>query len=127
MALGVVHLASTGAVYPESVRSILEAGVVGSVDADPLLAERRGAGFWYVSSGLLLVGLGAIMRNDENAHGRPSPATAPVLVATGLWGILLTPVSGFWAFLPIAWLARAPARRRGGSPRSPSTRGSLRG
>lgn len=107
MVLGSVHVATVGVFYPASVRSILKAAVLSSVDADPALVERRGVGFWYLTSGLLLIGLGAIVRGQEKTHGRPPPATAPVLLATGVWGILLTPTSGFWAFLPIAWLARA--------------------
>ncbi len=110
MVLGTVHVTSVHAFYPESVRSVLDAGVVASVDADPTLTERRGVGFWYVTSGLMVIGLGAIVRGHENAHGRPPAATAPVLVATGLWGALLMPVSPFWFFLPIAWLARPSAR-----------------
>jgi len=110
MVLGIAHVTSVHAFYPESVRSVVDGGVVASVEAEPMLAERRGVGFWYVTSGLLTIGLGAIVRGHENTHGRPPPATAPVLVATGLWGALLMPVSPFWLFLPIAGLARSSAR-----------------
>ncbi len=112
MVLGIVHVTSVHAFYPESVRSVMDGGVVASVDAEPMLTERRGVGFWYVTSGLMVIGLGAIVRGHENAYGRPPPATAPVLVATGLWGVLLMPVSPFWLFLPIAWLARSSAAFR---------------
>jgi hypothetical protein len=108
--LGTVHVASVHAFHPESVRSVLDGGVVASVDAEPTLAERRGVGFWYVTSGLMTIGLGVVVRGHENVHGRPPAATASVLVGTGLWGVLLMPVSPFWLFLPIAWLARSSGR-----------------
>ncbi|TYP89045.1 DUF6463 family protein [Blastococcus xanthinilyticus] len=113
--LGVAHVASVHAFYPESVRSVVDGGVIASVDADPVLTERRGVGFWYVTSGLGVIGLGAIVRGHEKVHGRPPPATATVLVATGLWGVLLMPASPFWLFLPIAWLARRSANIGGRS------------
>ena len=112
MVLGIVHVTSVHACYPASVRSVMDGGVDASVDAEPMLTERRGVGFWYVTSGLMVIGLGAIVRGHENTYGRPPPATAPVLVATGLWGALLMPVSPFWLFLPIAWLARSSAAFR---------------
>lgn len=111
MVLGSVHIATTGMFYPASVRSIIKAGVVSSVDADPALAERRGVGFWYFTSGLLLIGLGATVREREKAHGCPPRSTAAILGLTGLWGITLSPASGFWLFLPIAWLAHTARRR----------------
>lgn len=110
--LGVAHVASVHAFYPESVRSIMDGGVIASVDADPVLTERRSVGFWYVTSGLAVIGLGAIVRGHEKVHGRPPAATATVLVATGLWGVLLMPASPFWLFLPIAGLARWSANTR---------------
>ncbi|MFC0681233.1 DUF6463 family protein [Lysobacter korlensis] len=119
VALGLVHIAAVGAVYPGSVRSIREAGVIGSLDAEPALAERRGVGFWYVTTGLFLIGQGAMVREHENAHGRPPATATPLLLLIGAWGAALTPVSGFWLFLPIALLARRGRRSHRPSENAP--------
>jgi hypothetical protein len=101
-----LHLATTTVFYGESVRSIVDAGVLGAVDEDASLATLRGAGFWYVTVGVYLglVGL-MVMRAERRGDGVPRGFTW-VMAATGVWGALLSPASGFWLFLPIAGLAR---------------------
>jgi hypothetical protein len=100
-----LHVATTSVFYGESVTSILDAGVLGAVDKDPSLAALRGAGFWYVTAGLYmgLVGV-SVMRAERRGEGAPR-GFAWAMGVTGVWGALLTPASGFWLFLPIAWLA----------------------
>lgn len=63
--------------------------------------------------GLFLGLVGAVVMVGER-RGRGAPdGFAVALVVTGLWGVVLSPVSGFWAFFPIAWLAhRTRGRRR---------------
>jgi hypothetical protein len=113
--LAVVHLATAPAFYGDSVRSSLDAGVLGAVDSDPDLATLRGAAFWYVTVGLFLGLIGwVVMVAERRGQGAPR-GFAMVMAATGVWGVLLVPVSGFWLFFPIAWLAwrnTAPAHMR---------------
>jgi hypothetical protein len=42
--IGLVHLATTGVFYPESVRSFVQGRVLGAVEADPELAAVRESG-----------------------------------------------------------------------------------
>ena len=113
--LAVVHLATASAFYGDSVRSIVDAGVLGAVDSDPELATLRGAAFWYITVGLFLGLIGwVVMVAERRGQGAPR-GFAVVMAVTGLWGVLLVPVSGFWLFFPIAWLAwrnTAPAQTR---------------
>lgn len=105
VALAGVHLAGTTFLYGDSVRSILDGGVVGAVDADPALTTVRGAAFWYVTAGLILGLLGLMVLGQERRVGSPPAGFATLMAVTGVWGLVLSPISGFWLFLPIAVLA----------------------
>lgn len=112
-ALSFVHLATTGVFYADSARSVLDVGVLAALDRDPELAALRGVGFWYVTAGLLLGGIGVAVARHEHAEGRPPRGFAALMAGIGLWGVLLTPASGFWLFFAIAALAgRNRARSR---------------
>ena len=107
--IGVVHVAATRAFYPESVRSIIQGGVIGAVEADPALTALRGVGFWYATAGLGVIALGLAVCHVERA-GRLRSDTAAVLAGIGAWGVSLVPKSGFWLFFPVAALAAVRAR-----------------
>ena len=113
--LALVHVTMAPAFYADSLRSILDGGVLGSVDADPSLATLRAAAFFYMTVGILLGLVGwMVMGAERRGQGAPS-GYATALVVTGLWGVALSPLSGFWLFFAIAWLARrnaAPTRAR---------------
>ncbi|WP_324605891.1 DUF6463 family protein [Isoptericola variabilis] len=110
--LAAVHVAATPVFYPESVRSILDARVLGAVDSDPAQATLRGVAFWYVTVGLVLGLVGSsVMAAERRGDGAPR-GFATLMAATGLWGVVLSAVSGFWFSFPIAWLARRSSRRR---------------
>jgi hypothetical protein len=48
-------VAITPRLFRRSVRSILDGGVIGSIEADPDQAELRGLAFWYATAGLMLM------------------------------------------------------------------------
>ena len=109
-AVGVIHLAITPMVHGASLRSVIEGGVIASIEAEPALAERRGVGFWYATSGLALVAYGIAIAERER-QAAPLPASLPVVMTgIGAWGVLLMPKSPFWVFGPLA--ALAAVRRR---------------
>lgn len=82
---GVVHVAITPVLFPESVRSVLAAGVVGSIQADPGLAQLRGLGFWYTTTGLGLVFTGWAVSALER-RAAPVPAALPLFLAASAPG-----------------------------------------
>ena len=111
-AVGVIHVAITPLLHGASVRSVLDGGVVATIKAKPALAEPRGVGFWYTTSGLALIAYGIAIAERER-QAAPLPASLPVtLVALGTWGVVLMPKSPFWVFGPLAVLAAG--RRRAG-------------
>ncbi len=50
--VGAVHIAITPLIFPSSVQSIVEGGVIASIEADPEQAGLRGFAFWYASRDL---------------------------------------------------------------------------
>ncbi|GAB3838912.1 DUF6463 family protein [Kribbella italica] len=111
-AVAVVHLAITPVVYADSSRSIRDAGIVGSVDADPELVDLRSASFWYASSGWAMLLLAVLIGRVERREGVvPAPAVWG-LAGISLWGLLFMPVSGFLALLGVASYAGLRRRRR---------------
>ena len=109
-AVGVVHVALTPVLYGDSVRSVVDGGVVASIAAEPALAERRGVGFWYATTGLAAIAYGIAITERER-QAAPLPASLPVAMAgIGAWGVVLMLKSPFRVFGPLAVLAAV--RRR---------------
>lgn len=114
IAVGVVHVAITPVLFPESVKSIMRAGVINSIDAEPDLAQLRGIAFWYATAGLGLIFIGWTIAALESRGGK-TPAALPLFLAgLGVWGVILMPASPFWVFIALAALAavRNRAQRR---------------
>jgi hypothetical protein len=108
--VGAVHIAITPLLFPRSVRSLVDGGVLGAVDADAAVSDLRALGFWYATSGVALVALGAVIAEHERRESAP-PALAPwALAGLGTWGVLLLPKSPFWVLIGPAGLS--VARRR---------------
>lgn len=83
IAVGAVHVGLTPILYGDAVRSVLEAGVVGSIEADPEQSRLRGLGFWYATAGVGMLALGAVVTSVEGQTRTP-PASLPwVLPASG--------------------------------------------
>jgi hypothetical protein len=109
-AVGAIHVAITPVVYGAAVRSVVDGGVVASIEAEPALAERRGVGFWYATAGLAMIAYGIAITERER-QSAPLPVSLPVaLTGMGAWGVVLMPKSPFWVFGPLA--ALAAVRRR---------------
>ncbi|WP_116946888.1 DUF6463 family protein [Jiangella endophytica] len=113
LGIAAVHVLVAPALYPESLRSTWEAGVLLAVESDAVLIAERGVGFWYVTAGLGIGLLGCMVLAFER-RGEPLPrGLGWGLLALMAWGVALMPASGFWAFAVPAVLAlrRAPATR----------------
>jgi hypothetical protein len=111
-AVGVVHVASTPVFFPESVRSIVDGRIFGTVSAEPSATPLRAAGFWYAIAGIAIIAFGWMTGHVERNGGTLPPATPAVLAGLGITGVALDPQSGFWVFFPLAWIVRRRARRR---------------
>jgi hypothetical protein len=115
MVVGAAHIAITPLLFPRSVHSLLDGGVLGAVDADPTVSDLRALGFWYATSGVALLALGALIAEQERGKSPPSALVPGVLAALGTWGVLLLPKSPFWALIGLAGLSvarRRPHRHR---------------
>lgn len=111
-AVGAIHVAITPVVYGPSVRSVVDGGVVATIDAEPALAEQRGVGFWYATAGLAMIAYGIAIAERERQDA-PLPVSLPVsMAAIGTWGVVLMPKSPFWVFGPLAALAAVRRRAR---------------
>lgn len=102
--VGVVHLATSPFLYGDEIRSILRGGVVGSVDADPAVQDLRSLGFWFLTAGVSLLVLGALVIRLEREHGVAPAVVGWLLLGLGVWGVLLVPASPFWVFVLLAVL-----------------------
>ncbi|GAA4428356.1 hypothetical protein GCM10023169_29380 [Georgenia halophila] len=110
--IGAVHVASTSLVYPEGVASVLDSRVIASIEAEPDVLALRSAVFWYVTAGLLIIVIGALVIWVERFTGHVPRFVAWALLVVTAWGVLLMPVSGFWALLaPVAIALRARPHR----------------
>lgn len=109
--VGVVHVLITPLVVGDSFRSIIDGGVLAAVEREPATAVLRGLGFWYTTAGLAMIMLGGLVIWIERTTGSVPMLLAWMLVGLTLWGVLLMPVSPFWVFLVIAFLAFRKARR----------------
>jgi len=110
-AVGIVHILVTPLVVGDSVRSIIDGGVIATVDRERTAAVLRGLGFWYLTAGLAMIMLGALVIWIERTTSSVPMLLPWMLVGLTVWGVLLMPVSPFWAFLVIAILAFRKARR----------------
>lgn len=105
-----LHVLSAPMIYPDSLRSTWEAGVVLAVEADPALIAERGVGFWYITAGLGVGLLGGVVRSVERRGDAPPRGLGWGLLAVTVWGVALMPASGFWAFLVPAVLTLRQSR-----------------
>jgi hypothetical protein len=110
--IAVIHIATAYVFYGDSLRSIVDAGVVASIDKDPALNNLRSAGFWYLTTGSGLMLISALITWAEHRDGRVPFFVAWMLLGMAAWGLVFMPLSGFWAILVASGLAFWSARRR---------------
>lgn len=119
--IGVVHLLVAPLLMGDSLRSIFDGGVVGSVDADPALQDLRGVGFWYLTTGVACVMLAALVTWIERHTGGLPTFVGWMFVGLAAFGVVVMPLSPFWAFLVVAALTFRSSRRVArGSTRPPA-------
>jgi Family of unknown function (DUF6463) len=100
MVIGVVHIVLTPVLYPDSWDSVLEAGVIASIEADETAKDRRSAGFWYATAGLGQIMFVALVCTIERRLGMAPRLVGWMMLGLAVWGVALVPNSGFWGRLP---------------------------
>lgn len=112
--VGLIHLLVVVVAYARPLAAIVRDGVVNAVEPHP----EREAAFWSLWFGVFVATTGALIATLQ-ARGQPVPAVAGwSLLAMGLVGGVLLPVSGFWAGIPLGLLILLPVRQRDRAPRS---------
>jgi len=91
----------------EPLADIVRSGWINTVNPEK---PERMAVFWFLFSGFAMTLLGESLRGIERK--RPVPGRFGwALLALGIIGGLMMPVSGFWLLLPLGWLILHRARR----------------
>ncbi len=110
MATGVLHLLAGFVFYPEPLAAIMQDGFFNAVELNPAQFDREAA-FWWMVFGVMLLILGGLVHWAQ-ARTRTLPAFLGwSLLALGVAGVILMPVSGFWLALPQAVLMLVVARQ----------------
>src|SRR5688500_4406597 len=99
MITGVLHLITGFMENWNAAKDIVHAGIVNTVDKSP----DRLIFFWFEMSGLFVILLGSLMQQYLNEYRKPIPKKHGYhLLAVGVIGCVLEPVSGFYVFILIA-------------------------
>lgn len=110
IAIGVLDLLYVLAFYARQLSSIAGDGFFGAVESDPAQLGREVA-FWHLTFGLTVLILGALVRWAQARTGTLPAFLGWSLLALGLLGSILVPVSGFWLVLLLSVLMLVLARR----------------
>jgi len=101
IATGVVHTIFGVAVGWAALADIWRDGVLNAVEPH----RDRESWFWFLVTGWSWMMVGAFANGLERRGEGLPPWFAWNLLALGIVGVILIPVSGLWLFFPFAWLA----------------------
>jgi len=111
--IGVAHILTFAVLHADRWRAIARDGLVNTVDGD----DKREAAFWAICCGPLMIMVGYLVHFSRTRLGTVPAFPGWVLLAMGLLGGLLMPVSPFWLFVPLGLaILRRPAPRIEPSP-----------
>jgi hypothetical protein len=113
MATGVLDLLYVLVFHSRQLTAIAGDGFFGAVELVPAQLDRETA-FWHAAFGTTVLILGALVRWAQARTGTLPAFLGWSLLAFGMAGAALMPVSGFWVVLPQAVLMLVVAR--GGRP-----------
>jgi hypothetical protein len=109
MATGVLDLLYVLVFHSSQLAAIAQAGFFNAVELDPAQFDRETA-FLHVAFGTTVLILGGLIHWAQPRTGTLPTFLGWALLAFGLFGTILMPVSGFWAVLPQAAPPRASTR-----------------
>lgn len=110
MATGGLDLLYVLVFHFRQLAAIAGDGFFGAVELDPSQLDRETA-FWHLAFGTTVLILGALIHWAQARTGSLPALLGWSLLAFGAAGVILMPVSGFWAILPQAVLILVVARR----------------
>src|SRR5262249_43606219 len=101
--IGVGHAACTFVLFPGAASALVTRGIVGAISVES--PAELVAAFWFALFAPALVWIGwlvshALARDDR----RLLALIGRVLVGISVVGVVVMPVSGFWAVLAVGWL-----------------------
>ncbi len=98
--------------HSKQLAAIAQDGFFNAVDPSVAYATfDRETAFWHLTFGLTAVILGALIYWSQNRMGTLPAFLGWALLALGVFGVVLMPVSGFWVILPQAVLMIVVARQ----------------
>jgi hypothetical protein len=109
MAIGVLDLLYVLVFHSRQLAAIARDGFFDAVEIGPAHLDREVA-FWHLTCGITFLLLGWLVRWTQARTGTLPAFLGWSLLALGFLGAVLVPVSGFWAFPPLAVLMLLTAR-----------------
>jgi hypothetical protein len=109
MAVGGLDLLYVLVVHSRQLAAIVRDGFFDAVEIGPAHLDREVA-FWHLTCGLTFLLLGGLVLWTQARTGALPAFLGWSLLALGFFGAVLVPVSGFWAFPPLAVLMLLTAR-----------------
>jgi hypothetical protein len=109
MAIGVLDLLYVLVFHFRQLAAIARDGFFDAVEIGPAHLDREVA-FWHLTCGITFLLLGWLVRWTQARTGTLPAFLGWSLLALGFLGAVLVPVSGFWAFPPLAVLMLLTAR-----------------
>ena len=89
-------------------REIFSGKLINAIGTD----LQRAFTFWFLMTGILLIVLGETLQYYLKREQRPAPQfLGYALLAISLIGCILIPLSGFWLFIPQAFIIIFATRR----------------
>lgn len=110
MATGVLDLLYVLVFHSRQLAAIAGDGFFGAVELDPAQFDRETA-FWHLTFGTTVLILGGLVHWAQSRTGTLPAFLGWSLLALGLFGAILVPVSGFWLVLAQAVMMLVVARR----------------
>ena len=110
MATAVLDLLYVLVFHSRQLAAIAQGGFFDAVELNPPQFDRETA-FWHMIFGVTLLMLGALTHWAQARTGTLPAFLGWSLLALGMAGVILMPLSGFWLLLPQAVLILAVARQ----------------
>lgn len=106
--ISIFHTVVAALIFGKDLVAVARRGEFHTIGTDPT----AGAAIWFLLFGVLLFLCGLAIDALEQASPRPLPKTIGwALLALGLMGVIIMPLSGFWLAFPPA-IAIIAARSR---------------